>query len=288
MKKLYILLSLALVSVTSSAQVVISQIYGAGGNNGATYTHDFVELFNRGNAAVTMTGYTLQYASATGTFNASNIQTLPTITIQPGKYYLIQQAGGTNGVALPATPDLVTTTTNNFVVLALAAANGKLALVNNTTAIVAPTDSNVVDYVGFGTATAFEGSGPAPAPSATTSVLRNNNGCSDTNDNTANFTAGTIVPRNGATAANLCSTAGVGENQIAGLRVYPNPVSNGTLYISTDSNSEKTVAIFDVLGKQVVNTKATESGNVSNLKGGVYIVKITEEGKTATRKLVIK
>lgn len=288
MKKLYILLSLALVSVTSSAQVVISQIYGAGGNNGATYTHDFVELFNRGNAAVTMTGYTLQYASATGTFNASNIQTLPTITIQPGKYYLIQQAGGTNGVALPATPDLVTTTTNNFVVLALAASNGKLALVNNTTAIVAPTDSNVVDYVGFGTATAFEGSGPAPAPSVTTSVLRNNNGCTDTNDNTANFTAGTIVPRNSATAANLCSTASVGENQIAGLRVYPNPVSNGTLYISTDSNSVKTVAIFDVLGKQVVNTKATESVNVSNLKGGVYIVKITEEGKTATRKLVIK
>ena len=70
--------------------------------------------------------------------------------------------------------------------------------------------------------------------------------------------------------------------------VYPNPVTNGVLYINTTANLEKNVAIFDVLGKQVLNTTATESVNVSNLKGGVYIVKITEEGKTATRKLVIK
>ncbi|WP_308131048.1 T9SS type A sorting domain-containing protein [uncultured Flavobacterium sp.] len=81
---------------------------------------------------------------------------------------------------------------------------------------------------------------------------------------------------------------GVKENNIAGLKVYPNPVTNGKLFITSDANVEKTVAIYDVLGKQVVNTTATESVNVSNLKGGVYIVKITEEGKTATRKLVIK
>ncbi len=81
----------------------------------------------------------------------------------------------------------------------------------------------------------------------------------------------------------------VGENNISGLKMYPNPVSNGTLYINTNANAEKTVVIFDVLGKQVVNTTtSTNAVNVSNLKGGVYIVKITEEGKTATRKLVIR
>ena len=84
------------------------------------------------------------------------------------------------------------------------------------------------------------------------------------------------------------TTLGVKENAIAGLNIYPNPVTNGKFFISTTANSEKSVAIFDVLGKQVVNTKATESVNVSNLNAGVYIVKITEEGKTATRKLVIK
>ena len=86
------------------------------------------------------------------------------------------------------------------------------------------------------------------------------------------------------TAASLS----VKDNAIVGLKVYPNPVTGGKFFISTDANNEKAVVIYDVLGKQVLNTTATESVNVSNLKGGVYIVKITEEGKTATRKLVIK
>lgn len=77
-------------------------------------------------------------------------------------------------------------------------------------------------------------------------------------------------------------------NAIKGLTIYPNPVVDGTLYISTQANAERTVQIYDILGKQVVNrVTSNEAINVSNLKAGVYIVKITEEGKTASRKLVI-
>ncbi len=76
---------------------------------------------------------------------------------------------------------------------------------------------------------------------------------------------------------------------IAGLSIYPNPVSNGTLFINTDANDEKSVSIFDVLGKQVLQlTTSNNAINVANLNGGIYIVKVTENGKTATRKLVIK
>lgn len=79
------------------------------------------------------------------------------------------------------------------------------------------------------------------------------------------------------------------DNNISGLKVYPNPVTNGTLYIATDANAEKTVHIYDILGKQVLNTvTSSESVNVSALNSGVYMVKITEEGKTATRKLVVQ
>lgn len=78
------------------------------------------------------------------------------------------------------------------------------------------------------------------------------------------------------------------DNKIQGLKVYPNPVVDGTLYINTTANATKAVAIYDVLGKQVIKTTTDNTVNVSNLKGGVYIVKITEEGKTATRKLVIR
>lgn len=76
---------------------------------------------------------------------------------------------------------------------------------------------------------------------------------------------------------------------IAGLKVYPNPVKGGNLYITSDSNAVKTVTLVDVLGKQVLKTVVDGAPiNVSNLNAGVYIVKVVEEGKTATRKLIIE
>lgn len=77
--------------------------------------------------------------------------------------------------------------------------------------------------------------------------------------------------------------------EITGLKVYPNPVVNGTLFIETAANAERTVTVYDLLGKQVLNTTTSENAiNVSNLNAGVYVVKITEEGKTASTKLVIE
>lgn len=83
------------------------------------------------------------------------------------------------------------------------------------------------------------------------------------------------------------NTLGISENTIPGLKVYPNPVTNGKLFITTDSNAEKTITIYDVLGKQVFNTVTTESVNVSNLNNGIYIARINEEGKSVIKKIVI-
>jgi len=81
----------------------------------------------------------------------------------------------------------------------------------------------------------------------------------------------------------------VKQNSIAGLNVYPNPVTDGNLYITSNSSEAKTVSVYDILGKQVLNAKTLNNAvNVSNLKGGAYIVKITEDGKTDTRKLIIE
>ncbi len=85
------------------------------------------------------------------------------------------------------------------------------------------------------------------------------------------------------------NTLSTKDNSIAGLKLYPNPVVNGTLFIETAANAEKTIAVYDVLGKNVLNASTTENAvNISSLRAGVYIAKITEEGKTVTRKLVIK
>lgn len=302
MKKIY-LFAVLFVSLASNAQIVISQVYGGGGNSGATFTHDFIELFNRGQVPVTMTGWSVQYASATGPTapGAWTTTQLPTVTIAPGKYYLIQQATNTTaGAALP-TPDFngicATCTTDgangSFILtgIAMSGSNGKVILVNTTTPQTSlnPTGPQIIDKVGYGTTpTGFEGTGPTgTALTSTTAAIRNNGGCTDTENNPTDFTAAVPTPRNSATLAAICALS-VSNNEIAGLKIYPNPVKGGLLYIDTQNQSEKNISIFDVLGKQVINVAtASNSVNVSNLKDGVYFVKINEGGKTATRKLVI-
>jgi adenylate kinase family enzyme len=76
---------------------------------------------------------------------------------------------------------------------------------------------------------------------------------------------------------------------IEGLNLYPNPVSNGKVYITSKNDSDKEIIIFDVLGKKVLQTTmSSKELNVSNLSPGVYIIKIDEDQTTATRKLIIK
>ena len=133
--------------------LVISQIFGGGGNAGSPYTNDYVELFNRGASAVNVSGWTVQYATAAGTSWRS--PRLP--AIEPGAHQLVQLAGGTVGAPLPA-PD-ATGTAN------LSAASGKVALVRDTAALACGASagscsalSQVEDLVGYGTAADFEGS----------------------------------------------------------------------------------------------------------------------------------
>ncbi len=84
-------------------------------------------------------------------------------------------------------------------------------------------------------------------------------------------------------------TLSINENSISGLMVYPNPITNGILYIDTNANAPKTIVIYDILGKQALKTTSSNNTiNVTNLKAGIYILKITEESKIAVRKLVVK
>ena len=205
MKKIYFLTSMLflIIGFTSNAQVVISQVYGGGGNTGAQYTNDFVELFNRGTVAVDVSGWSIQYASATGT--AWSVNAIPAATsIAPGKYFLIKLAASTIGVALP-TPDLDVTVSP----INLSGTNGKVALVNSATAFVGTTltAGTYIDLVGYGTGSAFEGAAAVAVLSNTTAAIRINGGCTDNNSNNTDFTVGAPTPRNSATATNICSTS---------------------------------------------------------------------------------
>lgn len=191
-------------SVTAPILVVISQIYGGGGNAGASYQNDYIELFNRGTTSVSLNGKSVQYASATG--NSWTVISLPNTTLSPGQYYLIKLASdGLVGASLPAS-DLTNTSVN------ISATTGKVALCNSTTALSenCPTGIVILDFVGYGTnADCREGASSAnnaPAGSNTISLFRVNNGCTDTDNNAADFTAAAPVPRNTSSPANPCTT----------------------------------------------------------------------------------
>ncbi|MEZ5460762.1 lamin tail domain-containing protein [Dokdonella sp.] len=203
----------------ASAQVVISQVYGGGGNSGATYTNDFVELFNRGNSAQSLANWSIQYSSATGTGNfASNLTTLSG-TIPPGGYFLVGlSSGGAVGNALP-TPDATGS-------INMSGSSGKVILANVATGIACNGGSTacsagqlaqIVDLVGFGTANFYEGSAAAPTLNNTLAAFRAGAGCTDTNQNSADFSAATPAPRNAATTAAPCGGQGIPAISVANL-----------------------------------------------------------------------
>ena len=190
----------------------ISQVYGGGGSVGSTYTHDFVEIFNSGSSPVSLAGMSIQYASATSTGNfgaTPQLRTeLPNVVLGPGQYFLIQEIGGANGSPLPLAPDLVDDTPIN-----LSGTAGKVALVNSTISLGCNGGSTpcppeqlalIIDLLGFGTANFYEGSAPAPAPSISTAAIRKDGGCTDSDNNAADFEALAPTPRNTASPAYVC------------------------------------------------------------------------------------
>src|SRR5436190_6898968 len=123
--------------------IVISQIYGGGGNSGATLKNDFIELFNPGSQSVPLAGWSVQYASSTGAFS----QVTPlTGSIPAGGYYLVQESAGTGGT--------ISLTPNATGSIAMAAGSGKVLVAQSTIALGAcPAAGTYVDLVSHGSGT---------------------------------------------------------------------------------------------------------------------------------------
>ena len=195
-----------------SPNVVISQVCGGGGNASAPYRNDFIELYNRGAAAQSLNGWSVQYASATGTGNFGSSTTqlteLPNVSIQPGQHFLVQEAAGTGCSGLPCGAALPTPDAVDASPISMSGTAGKVALVDQATGLGCNGSStlcnatqvgHIVDLVGYGTGTSganyFEGAGPSPTLSNTTAALRAADGATDTDNNAADFTAGAPNPR---------------------------------------------------------------------------------------------
>jgi uncharacterized protein len=236
----------------AAGNVVISQVYGGGGNSGATLKNDFIELYNRSGAAVDIGGWSVQYASATGT--TWQVTSIPAGTSLPsGRYFLVRQAFGAGG-SVDINADVTGT-------IAMSGSSGKVALASDATALAGanPASGAVVDRVGYGTANGFEGSGAAPGLTNTTAAFRAGGGATDTDNNAADFSVGTPAPR----------------------------YTGGDAVIDGAGGSPIDLAIFEIQGSsaqstyvgQAVRTIGVVTHRTSN---GFFMQDVAGDGNTAT------
>lgn len=237
--------------VLSGATVVISQVYGGGGNSGSTFKNDFIELHNRGTEAVSLVGWSVQYASAAGTTFAV---TPLSGSIAGGQYLLVQEAAGSGGTTALPTPDFTGS-------IAMSATDAKVALVTTTTplacnsnAVVCPPaiQATIADLVGYGTANYFEGAAAAPKLTNSTADARLSNGCQDTDNNSADFASGPPAPRNAASPAVTCDLTPVGP--VDHVTISPEAAT-----IIQGATQAFAATAFDAANHQVANTTFTWS-----------------------------
>jgi len=242
----------------ASAQVthlVISQVYGGGGNAGATYRNDFIEIFNPTASAVNITGWSVQYASSAG--SSWSVATLSG-SIPAGGYYLVQGAAGAGGTISLPTPDATST-------INLSGTTGKVALVNTNIALTGtcPVGGSLVDFIGFGSANCFETT-VCPTLSNTTAAIRGSNGCTDTDVNGSDFTTGAPNPRNASSPLNSCGGSGKTISVAAGSGAVE-PATNGSFTISLSTPTTTATDInFAFAGTATFGTDYTVTYSVGS------------------------
>lgn len=239
----------------AQAQVVISQVYGGGGNSGAVYSNDFVELFNRGEAPVSLDGLSVQYASTTGNFGSGPalITGLPNVSLAPGQYFLIELAAGAN-TELPALPepDLVGETN-------VAGTGGKFALVTGTASLGCSNNcdagqlARIIDLLGWGSANFWEGDARAGATQNSTAAIRREAGCQDTDQNADDFVIATPAPRNSQSEPNPCG--GDPANPVVSINDVSLPEGDAGL-----TPFDFTISLFPALAEDLSFDIATANG----------------------------
>jgi hypothetical protein len=286
-----ILVLVAAFCAHAEAQVRISQIYGGGGNSGTVWTHDFIELVNCGSIAVDLTGWSVRYASGSGT---SWQMTPLSGMIAPMHYLLVQEAPGGAGTTPLPTPDITGT-------IAMSASAGKVLLMSSQTPVTGGciTGPEVVDLVGFGSsATCFEGDSAAPAPGTKLALLRKGRGTIDANNNAKDFETGNPDPRTSVSAPLAVRQDSSGGRPLpdAQLRCYPSPFNSSTrLRVTVPRAGNYAVTIVNILGEEVrVLTRnhweagiATVVFDAGGLPSGMYFGVLQGEGVRAVGRMVL-
>ncbi|SDH25576.1 hypothetical protein SAMN05216553_118170 [Lentzea fradiae] len=255
-----LVLAAAPAAAAPSTDALISEVYGGGGNSGATLTQDFVELANKGTAPFSLDGFSVQYISASPGANTLWGVTPLSGSIAPGGTFLVAESKGSGGTVELPTPDATGS-------IAMSATGGTIALVSGTTALTCKTaadcaaDPRIKDLVGFGSAAVRE-TAATGALSNTTSASRKA-GLPDTDDNSADFSVGNPSPVN-----SKGETPGGGDPD-------PDPDPDPTPGEKRIHDIQGTTRISPLLGQKVTNVPGVVTGTRASGDRGFWIQDVT-------------
>lgn len=242
--------------------VVISEIYGGGGNSGATYKNDFIELYNPTDTDISLKGWKIQYAAKSGSFGSQNNTEL-TGVIKSNGYFLIQESRGNVGSDELPTPDIAGN-------IAISATDCKVRLIDE--------NDNVIDLVGVGVANEAEGEKTAKGMSNTKSVQRKDNDASedgitngwDTNNNENDFYSNEPTPRSSQYLVNIIELTALKVEKNIDLKIGEN--KKLLVNYEPQNTTEKGVK-FESLNEEVASID--NDGNVTGVKEGKTTIKVT-------------
>lgn len=240
-----------------AADVVINQLYAHSHSTSSNFGHDFIELFNRGSAPVSLDGMRVQYQSANGS-SWSSVTPLPAVTLAPGQYFLLRGARdqGKNPI-------------ENFDVQApsfnMAGGTGKVAISDGT---------RILDLIGYGSANLSEGA-PAPSPTLEQSLQRAAAGCQDSDDNRADFVLAPVAgPRTTTSPLQACGDTGPAPKPI----VLACPA---TVQVEQGRGGSALLSAID--GDAIVNRAGIVSGGVAGITLGGFTPAAAAGGKAEAR-----
>jgi len=226
---------------------------------------EYFEVYNTTTAAIDMSGWTISDLD-------TNNHTISSSVIVPANGYAI----------IARNADILT----NGGITVDYVASSSFVLANGDDEIILTSGMTIIDQVNY------DGGPNFPSPDGASMELSITSLNSTDNDTGSNWGVAVTTFGDGDLGtpgvANDFTLLNNNFNTI-NFSVFPNPTSTGFVNIKTQSATDIYISVFDVLGKQVIKQKLSQERlNVSNLKSGVYIMKIAQNSKTTTKKLVIK
>lgn len=262
----------------TATYVVISEVYGGGGNGGATYKNDFIELYNPTSSDIDLTGWKIQYASKSGSFSEQNNTELSGV-IKAKKYFLIQQAKGNGGSEDLPRADVIGN-------IAMSGTDCKVRIVDN--------NGTVVDLVGTGVANESEGDKTAKGMSNSKSVQRKDDDGSekgvtngwDTDNNEDDFYAKEPTPRNSEYSVDIVELVSLKTD--ASISIEVGEKKDLSVTYEPENTTEKGVE-FESLNSEIATVD--NEGNITGIKEGETTIKVTSTIKDniySETKLMVK